>query len=117
MFKRVSHTMMYVNDVERAVRFYVEKLGARINFVAGKEYASLNFDQYGYRLDLHLTEAAGKDVGFGPILYFSTNEFDKTAAALKKLGIKIGAARTEGKVRFMTFWDSEGNTLGVEEIK
>lgn len=36
--------------------------------------------------------------------------------ALKERGVKVGTPRTEGEsTRFVSFWDSEGNTLGLEE--
>ena len=30
MFKKLSHPMMYVNDLERAVKFYADKLNFKV---------------------------------------------------------------------------------------
>lgn len=68
------------------------------------------------RLDLHPTEANSKDVGFGALIYFQPNNFDQAVEELKTKGIKVGTPKREGDCpRFVTFWDSEGNALGLEE--
>lgn len=117
MFDRFSHVMMYVNDIQRALEFYKGKLGFVANFET-PHYASLRHEGLRCRLDLHPTEAQSKDVGFGPIPYFATKDFDGAVARLKKLGVKVGQPRREGdSPRFVTFWDSEGNALGLEEAR
>ena len=116
MIERFSHVMMYVTDLDRAVAWYGENLGFAVNFVAPKAYASLRHDVLGMRLDLHPTEETGGDVGHGPIPNFSTRNIDAAVAELKSKGVKVGEVRREGNSpRFMTFWDSEGNALGLEE--
>jgi predicted enzyme related to lactoylglutathione lyase len=48
--------------------------------------------------------------------YFGTKDFDGVIAQLERLGVKIGTPKREGgSPRFVTFWDSEGNALGIEE--
>lgn len=115
MFERVSHTMFYVNDLNRAVKWYTDMLGCKVNFQAGPHYASLRMESAGYQIDLHPTEANSKDVGFGPILYFSSKNLDQSIATLKDKGVKVGEPKTEGSHRFVTFWDSEGNALGIQQ--
>ena len=109
--------MMYVNEMDRAVKWYTGILGFVPNFTS-PFYSSLRHDKMGCRLDLHPTEAASKDVGFGPIPHFITSDIDAARAELQKKGAKVGEIRKEGpSPRFMSFWDSEGNTLGLEEHK
>jgi len=116
MFKKLSHSMLYVNDLGRAVAFYKDKLGFGVRFHYENSYASLFHKDMGCRLDLHPTEAGSKDVGFGAITYFTTQNFDRDITILKERGVKVGEPRREGNSpRFVTFWDSEGNALGVEE--
>jgi catechol 2,3-dioxygenase-like lactoylglutathione lyase family enzyme len=116
MFKKFSHPMLYVNDLQRAVAFYKDKLGFDVSFHHPKAFASLFHKNMGCRLDLHPTESNSKDVGFGPIIYFITENMDRDIATLKELGVKVGEPRREGNSPlFVTFWDSEGNTLGLEE--
>jgi catechol 2,3-dioxygenase-like lactoylglutathione lyase family enzyme len=115
MFDRLSHVMLFVNDMTRALAFYKDKLGFVENF-ASPEFASLRHEKIQCRLDLHPTEADSRDVGFGPMPYFGTKDFDGVIAQLERLGVKIGTPKREGgSPRFVTFWDSEGNALGIEE--
>lgn len=116
MFKRYSHPMLYVKDLARAVDWYKSKLGFKENFVSPNAYASLRHEGMNLRLDLHPTEADSKDVGYGAINYFVPSDFDKAIAELQGKGVKVGTPRREGdSPRFVTFWDSEGNALGLIE--
>jgi catechol 2,3-dioxygenase-like lactoylglutathione lyase family enzyme len=116
MLERFSHVMMYVNDLNRAVAWYVDKLGFKVSFVVPEAFASLRHEGMRCRVDLHPSEAQGRDVGFGPIPYFATDSFDATLAQLAAAGVKMGTPRREGgSPRFVTLWDSEGNALGIEE--
>jgi predicted enzyme related to lactoylglutathione lyase len=118
MFKKFSHPMLYVNDLARAVEWYKQTLGFKENFVAPNSYASLHHEGMNFKLDLHPSEANSKDVGFGTILYFTAIDFDQTLQALKDKGVKVGNPKREGESsRFVTFWDSEGNALGFEEVR
>ncbi len=118
MFKKLSHPMMYVLDLKRAVDFYCEKLNFKKRFYHENAFASLYHEEMNCRLDLHPTEADSKDVGFGPLIYFASDDLDRDVEKLKSLGVKTGTPRTEGgSTRFVTFWDSEGNALGIEEFK
>lgn len=113
-----SHPMLYVNNLSRAVQWYKDVLGFEERFVAPDAYASLFHPKLKMRLDLHPTEADSKDVGFGSIQYFTTANLDNSIAALKERGVKVGEPRTEGEsTRFVSFWDSEGNTLGLEQAR
>lgn len=116
MFKKLSHPMMFVIDLERAVKFYTEKLNFKIMFHHPGSFASLYHDQMNQRIDLHPTETDSKDVGHGPLLYFLSDNLDRDLALLRSSGVKTNEPRTEGgSPRFVTFWDSEGNALGIEE--
>jgi predicted enzyme related to lactoylglutathione lyase len=115
MFSGFSHIMLYVNDIDRALKWYQENLGFRVNF-ASPYYASLQLDPINFQLDLHPTEAASKDVGYGPIPYFKVKDINSTIDFLKTKGVKVSEPKKEGKSpSFASFWDSEGNTLGLQE--
>ncbi len=112
------HPMIYVHDLSRAVAFYRDILGFSVRFQHGEFFASLFHKENNLRLDLHPTEANGKDVGFGTIIYFDTKHFNETFEYLKSKNVKVGTPKREGDSGlFVSFWDSEGNTLGLEEIK
>ena len=116
MLERMSHVMMFVADLERAVGWYEDKLGFTRRFVAPGAYASLHHGAADCRLDLHATEASGRDVGFGPMPYFAVSDLDAALAALAARDVKVGEPRREGdSPRFATIWDSEGNALGLQE--
>lgn len=116
MFERFSHVMLFAADLDRAVKWYGEKLGFVPNFVVPHAYASLRHEELGMRLDLHPTEETGADVGHGPMPYFTVKDIAATLALLQARGVKTGSIQQEGSSpRFATFWDSEGNALGLEE--
>ena len=118
MLKRFSHVMMYVSDLDRAVSWYSEHLGFSPRFVVPRAYASLEHQRLGCRLDLHPSEAGGRDVGFGPIPYFEVAELDEFLSVLRNKGVRVGEPRREGSSpRFVTIWDSEGNAIGLEETE
>jgi len=115
MFTGLSHVMLWVNDFDRALKWYTTTLGCKVNFSAAPHYASLRLESAGVNLALHPSDAEGKDVGFGPMPYFKVKD---AAAALKTLagkGIKVGKLQQEGEHKFATFWDSEGNALGIQQ--
>lgn len=57
-------------------------------------------------------------VGFGAITYFATKDVDEAVKILTDRGVKVGTPKTEGEShRFVSFWDSEGNTLGLEQMR
>ena len=117
MFVKYSHNMLYAKDLQRAVNFYNEKLGFSVAFHIPNSFASLYHNEMKCRIDLHPSEADCKDVGFGAIIYFSTNDIIRDLAALKTKGISVTEPRREGSSpRFASFKDSEGNVLGLEEI-
>ena len=118
MLKKYSHPMLYVNDLGRAIEWYKQILGFKENFVVPNAYASLRHEGMNFRLDLHPTEANSKDVGYGAIQYFQADNFDKAIEILKEKDVKVGTPKREGNSpRFVTFWDSEGNALGLEEVQ
>ena len=116
--KKMSHPMLFANDLERAVQFYQDKLGFSVMFHHPKAYASLFHKEMNCRLDLHPTEANSKDVGFGAMIYFESSDLLADVEKLKKLDVKVGQPKREGgSAFFVTFWDSEGNALGIEESR
>lgn len=115
MFTGFSHVMLWVNDFDRALAFYQEKLGCTVNFSHAPHYASLTQPQAGIRIDLHPSGAEGKDVGFGPMPYFKVGNVEQALAQLASRGVKTGNVQNEGGHVFATFWDSEGNALGIQQ--
>jgi predicted enzyme related to lactoylglutathione lyase len=115
MFLGLSHIMMWTNDINRAMQFYTQKLGCKVNFEALPHYASLRHEPSGVGLALHPSDG-GKEVGTGPMPYFKVANVDTTLKELAAKGIKVGKAQNEGGHKFATFWDSEGNALGIQQV-
>lgn len=115
MFTGFSHVMMWTTDFDRALKWYTETLGCKVLFSAAPHYAALRHEQAGVNIALHPSESGGKDVGFGPMPYFKTDNIEATLKALEAKGIKVGKIQQEGSTRFASFWDSEGNALGVQQ--
>jgi catechol 2,3-dioxygenase-like lactoylglutathione lyase family enzyme len=115
MFTAFSHVMMWTNDFDRALKWYTETLGCKVLFNAAPHYAALRLEEAGVNIALHPSETDGKDVGHGPMPYFKTDNIEETLNALAGKGIKIGEIQQEGPTKFASFWDSEGNALGVQQ--
>lgn len=113
MFTGFSHIMMWANDMERAHKWYIEKLGCVENFAHLPHYASLRLDDAGIRIDLHPTGAEGKDVGHGPTPYFQVADVAASLKTFTDKDVKVGEIQNEGGHVFATIWDSEGNALGL----
>ena len=115
MFNGFSHVMLWVIDFDRALEWYTETLGCQVLFSAAPHYAALRLEEAGVTLALHPSETDGKDVGHGPMPYFKTDNIEETLKGLEAKGVKVGKVQQEGPTKFATFWDSEGNALGVQQ--
>lgn len=115
MLTGFSHVMIYVNDLDRAAKWYQSMLGFRVMFLASPHYGSLMHDGMKFRLDLHPDGGKGR-VGTGPQTYFVTDDIDGEVKRLRGAGVKVDDPRSEsGSPRFAGFRDSEGNELGLTE--
>lgn len=115
MLAGFSHVMMYVNDMDRAVKWYTSNLGFTVVMQAGPHYGILKHDGMKFRLDLHPARKPTQ-VGGGPQVYFVTDDIDAEVASLRAKGVSADNPRSEaGSPRFAGFRDSEGNELGLTE--
>src|SRR5262245_45305430 len=116
MFTKFSHVMMYVNDLDRAINWYTTVMGFTTRFAAIPHYASMFHPGMNFQLDLHPAPADSPHVGHGPIVYFASEDLDKTIADLRAAGVSVSDPRSEGgSARFTDLRDSEGNVLGLCE--
>lgn len=110
-----SHVMLYVNDMDRAARWYRDVLGFDVQYLAAPHYASLRYEQMKLRVDLH-PDPQGQNVGRGSMLYFSAVDLDAAVTSLRERGVTVSDPRRRGdSPRFTEFADSEGNPLGLYE--
>ena|SRR5436309_568939 len=116
MLTQFSHVMLYVHDVNRAAKWYVDTFGFKIRFVAGPHYGILDHAGMKFRLDLHPAKSTD-DVGHGPQAYFVSDNLDAEVQALRAKGASVEDPRSEsGSPRFCNFNDSEGNVMGLCEM-
>jgi predicted enzyme related to lactoylglutathione lyase len=117
MLSKFSHVMLYANDVDRAVKWYEDKLGFSVTANYAPHYAMLLHEGLNLRLDLH-PDRSGGNVGHGAQVYFQGDSLDAAITALRAKGIQVTEPRSEGggTVRFSDFLDSEGNKLGLWEM-
>ncbi len=83
----LNHVMLYVQDLPRALRFYVDALGLVPIEVYPEGYARLKLPEGDSTLALHVAEP-GRDVkAEGIRLYFEVTDLDERCAALARQGV------------------------------
>lgn len=118
-----SHTTLPVADVERAKRFYAEKLGLQPSTEApgGSFYVTGG----GTRFLLYPTPNPNR--GGHTQIGFSVDDIEQTVADLKAAGVvfeeydspgfkTVGGIGQAGDIRNAWFKDSEGNLLGLVQL-
>ena len=112
---RIHQIAMTAYDVDRATRFYRERLGLPFLFAAPPKLAF--FDCGGVRLMLSTPEP-----GFdhpGSVLYFAVEDISLTYATLQSRGVEFRSAPhriatlADREVWLAEFGDTEGNTLAL----
>jgi catechol 2,3-dioxygenase-like lactoylglutathione lyase family enzyme len=127
MFGNVPlHPVLPASDLERAKRWYSEKLG--LEPVSEDEYGGVEYETGGQRFLVYLTEFAGtnKATAAG----FLVEAFDEAIASLRSNGVvfedvdfgELGSTvdgvitTPDGKDKAAWFKDSEGNILSISTI-
>ena len=112
---RIHQIAMTAYDVERATRFYRDRLGLSFLFAAPPKLAF--FDCGGVRLMLSTPE-----LGFdhpGSVLYFAVDDIALAYATLQSKGVEFRSAPhriatlADREVWLAEFGDTEGNTLAL----
>lgn len=110
MFGKVDHVIIFVKDMKRATAFYRDILG--FNIVNESPYFTM-VQTENIWLGLHPTEDDGKDIGGGPLIYFNVNNMDDVLGHFSKNSVKTSYSQDVPSGKIQTFYDSEGNALGV----
>ena len=114
MLSAFSHVMLYVNDVDRAAKWYEKHLGFKPRQMYAPHYGILFHDGIKFRLDLHPANTDSGNIGHGPQVYFTCDDLDATVASLRSAGVSVEDPRSEGgSARFTSFKDGDGNVLGL----
>jgi catechol 2,3-dioxygenase-like lactoylglutathione lyase family enzyme len=113
---RIGQIAVVVQDLDRAVAFYRDRLGMRFLFQAPPKLAF--FDCGGVRLMLSLPEEAEFDHP-GSILYYKVDDIQGTWATLRDRGVEFRGephlvVRMPDHELWMAFFrDTEGNTMAL----
>jgi methylmalonyl-CoA/ethylmalonyl-CoA epimerase len=113
---RIGQIAVVVQDIDRAVAFYRDKLGMRFLFQAPPKLAF--FDCGGVRLMLDVPEEE-EFKHSASILYYKVDDIQATWATLRDRGVEFRdephmLARMPDHELWMTFFrDTEGNTLAL----
>ena len=110
----LDHVYYWVQDMDRAVRFYRDVLGLRLMRQEGDSWAL--FDAGGRRFALH-GAVEGRPVSpGGATAVFSVTDLDRAHAVLSARGVEFGhEGDVEGYARFASFRDPDGNTVQLIE--
>ena len=114
MIERISHVMMWGNDLGKIAQWYKDKLGFQVSYLAPGEFLSLYHETMG-RLDFHGAGGDKSQIGKGPLPYYRVSDIEKTKSWLEAKGIKVDEIQqVTDSPKHTWFWDCEGNKFGIE---
>ena len=96
MLKKFSHVMLWVENLDRAVKFWTQTFGFQTRFVAPGHYAVLNHQAMNFRLDLHPAKSGDPNIGHGSEPFFISDNLDAEVARLRAAGITVTDPKSEG---------------------
>jgi len=105
---------LFVQDMDRAVTFYETTLGLRLHFRSGNDWAQ--FQTGTIPLGLHGVRP-GEPMEPGGTIGFTVDDLDAAVTGLKARGVAIDheGGGEDGRQRFATFTDPDGNVLAYFE--
>ena len=116
-FQNVNVAYHYVNDWDRAKKFYDEILGWPVAYSDD----NIGWREYGMDNATHIaiqkaTEGDQGKPGLGSTITFLVESVDKTQAWLKSKGVKVDEVLViPGVIKVGTFFDPEGNRMQFVE--
>jgi catechol 2,3-dioxygenase-like lactoylglutathione lyase family enzyme len=115
---RGGNATLYVSDMDRAVRFYVETLGFKLRARTGADWAEVDAGE-GLVLELLAARDGGPKPGTAGSIRVGlelNQPIDEVVAVLKNRGVVFqGDIRVEGGVKQAPFTDPDGNALCLTE--
>ncbi|MGC9334592.1 MAG: VOC family protein [Anaerolineae bacterium] len=116
MFNRVDDVFFNVDDMERAVAFYRDRLGLSVKYESG-DWVELDAGNVTIALRRFGSGPEGRPelgVGEGATLVFEVDDLEATQAELRAKGVEfIGGIFEYGAVRLAAFEDLNGNVLQI----
>jgi catechol 2,3-dioxygenase-like lactoylglutathione lyase family enzyme len=110
----VDRVWFWVADMDRAVAFYTDVLGLGLEHRHGNEWTELKAGPV--RLALH-GAAEGREHPPGGVVVFEVDDLDASRFALEMRGVVFDphVGEVEGRARFASFTDPDGNRLQILE--
>lgn len=104
-----------VQNMDRAVKFYTEKLGFPLKVRFGDNWAEV--DAGSISIGLHPTEdGAPVSSEGGATVSFAVSDLESVISVLKSRGVEVGEVRNPPRGKFAMVKDSEGNYLHMIEF-
>lgn len=114
MIGAVDHVYYWTRDMDRAVAFYADVVGFPLVRRDGDEWAEL--DAGPIRFALHGADEAASVAPSGTVV-LRVDDLDAARWTLEQRGVGFDAhvGEVEGRARFATFRDPDGNPLQIIE--
>ena len=116
MFKKVDDVFFNVDDMEKAVAFYRDKLGLPVKYESA-DWVELDAGNVTIALRRFGSGPEGRPelgVGEGATLVFEVDDLEATQAELQANGVEfLGGIFEYGAVRLAAFEDLNGNVLQI----
>jgi predicted enzyme related to lactoylglutathione lyase len=111
LFKKVATVFYPVRNVERAIKFYRDKLGLKITGRPLDKWVELRIGGSPLALDGYWDKSSGA------VVILQVEDIDATYASMKKKGVKfLGTIQKHEWGKNASFLDSEGNILQIFEL-
>lgn len=112
---RATTAFYDVQNMDRAVKFYTEKLGFPLKVRFGDHWAEV--DAGSISIGLHPTEdGASVSSDGGATVSFAVNNLESVVDHLKSIGVEVSEIRNPPRGKFAMVKDSEGNYLHMIEF-
>ena len=117
MIIKDANVTVMVNEMDRAVEFYINTLGLKLKGRYGDEFAQV--EAAGMTIGLHPANKNGPKPGDSGSLSigFGVDSLDKAMAELKSRGVKFSQILDDNQVMLAFFTDPDGDPLYLSEIK
>lgn len=116
MFNKVDDVFFNVDDMDRAVAFYRDKLGLPVKYQSA-DWVELDAGNVTIALRRYGSGPEGRpelEVGEGATIVLEVDDIEATRAELEGRGVKfIGGIFAYGAVKLAAFEDLNGNVLQI----
>ncbi len=110
---------IFVSNMDRAVRFYTEVLGMKVEYRFGDQWASLKTDD-GMTVGLHPAskESPAGRKGSITIGFEVSESIERAVTAMKDKGVKfVGPIVDDKEIKAAHFEDPDGNEMYIVEAQ